>query len=52
MVKSNKNYIVQGENAIPGAWPWQVALLYGGQYFCGGSLISSQFVLTAAHCVE
>lgn len=33
--------------------PWQVALMEkdGGQ-FCGGSIIDSSWVLTAAHCLE
>jgi hypothetical protein len=44
--------IVGGKDAHPGEWPWHVALYFSGQYFCGGTLISDTFVLTAAHCVE
>src|SRR5262249_55119785 len=52
--------IVGGEAAARGAWPWQVAVyrrpMKNGQpvghsfLFCGGSLIHSRWVLTAAHC--
>ena len=43
--------IVGGQNAQPGEWPWQVALLKGSFPFCGGSLVSNQYIITAAHCV-
>jgi secreted trypsin-like serine protease len=44
--------VVGGEDAIPGEWCWQVALINSlNQYLCGGALIGTQWVLTAAHCV-
>ncbi|WP_217512152.1 S1 family peptidase [Vibrio metschnikovii] len=45
--------IIGGEKAQPNDWPYMVSLVYTGKNdpFCGGTLISQQHVLTAAHCV-
>lgn len=47
--------IVGGQPATDEQFPWQVAITYtrndGVLLFCGGALISEQFVVTAAHCV-
>ncbi|NXT46051.1 CTRL protease, partial [Pluvianellus socialis] len=43
--------IINGQSAVPGSWPWQVSLqTRSGSHFCGGSLISEEWVVTAAHC--
>lgn len=55
--------IIGGATATISQAPWQVALLYkypdpdypdADRYaqFCGGSILNSRWVLTAAHCVE
>jgi len=44
--------IVGGVTTGVNEWPWQAALMYGSQQFCGGSLINDRYVLTAAHCTE
>ncbi|KAG9265412.1 transmembrane protease serine 5 isoform X1 [Astyanax mexicanus] len=44
--------IVGGVEATPGRWPWQVSLYYSNRHTCGGSIITSQWIVTAAHCVH
>jgi len=42
--------ITGGFTAERGQFPWQVGLIINFFGFCGGSLISDRWVLTAAHC--
>ncbi|WIV99661.1 trypsin-like serine protease [Kinneretia aquatilis] len=44
--------IVGGTVTTPYSRPYQVALLMNGRQGCGGTLISPNWVLTAAHCVD
>ncbi|XP_049451115.1 transmembrane protease serine 3 [Epinephelus fuscoguttatus] len=43
--------IVGGNISRPGQFPWQVSLHFSSEHLCGGSIITSRWVLTAAHCV-
>uniref|UniRef100_A0A182NXS5 Peptidase S1 domain-containing protein n=1 Tax=Anopheles dirus TaxID=7168 RepID=A0A182NXS5_9DIPT len=46
--------IVNGDEAVPGQFPYQIALLStfsGGSGLCGGSILTNNYILTAAHCV-
>ncbi|MEQ2280090.1 hypothetical protein AMECASPLE_016184, partial [Ameca splendens] len=44
--------IIGGVEATLGRWPWQVSLYYSNRHTCGGSIITSQWIVTAAHCVH
>ncbi|XP_040183295.1 transmembrane protease serine 13-like isoform X2 [Rana temporaria] len=42
--------IVGGSPSTWGRWPWVASLRWDGRHVCGGSIISSQWVMSAAHC--
>ncbi|XP_065787000.1 ovochymase-1 [Muntiacus reevesi] len=44
--------IAGGIEACPHCWPWQVGLRFLGNHQCGGAIINSIWILTAAHCVQ
>lgn len=49
-VHASNNRIVGGKDTSDGEFPYQVSLQYKTQHFCGGSLISEEWIVTAAHC--
>jgi secreted trypsin-like serine protease len=51
LLDEKHQHITNGIEAAPCQFSWQVALIIDNNIFCGGSLISKKWVLTAAHCV-
>lgn len=47
---SNVGLIVGGEQTTIERFPWIVSLQALGAHFCGGSIISTTRILSAAHC--
>lgn len=52
MRQSSGSKIVGGENAAEGDAPYQCSLQNMQRHFCGCSIISNKFILTASHCLE
>lgn len=50
-VKEEVNKIIGGTDANISDFPWQV-YYEAGNYFCGGSIIAEDWVITAAHCTK
>ncbi|XP_053683636.1 phenoloxidase-activating factor 3-like [Sabethes cyaneus] len=47
--------ITNAQDTAPGDWPWHAAIFrrkgHSTDYVCGGTVISEEFIVTAAHCV-
>lgn len=43
-------YLLSGEEAPEGRWPWMAAVYKNGAQFCGASLIGSRWLLSIADC--
>lgn len=50
--ETNNPEIVGGVPAVAGDFPFIISLQSNGAHFCGGSLLDSTTVLTAAHCAD
>ena len=44
--------IVGGESANTNTWGWAVSISISSSNLCGGAVLSSSWIITAAHCVS
>jgi len=51
-VLDEESRIIGGTTAKDGQFPYQAGLSLDNSYWCGGSIISVNYILTAAHCVD
>ena len=43
---------IVGGQIAPSPIPWQVSVQNGGQHFCGGTILDTFTILSAAHCFK
>jgi secreted trypsin-like serine protease len=47
--------IIKGQEAVPHSFPWMVSISGDSDsvpHYCGAALVSSNWVITAAHCAK
>src|SRR5688572_18465270 len=44
--------IVNGTDTTIEVRPWQISLQVQQQHFCGGSILTPEWIITAQHCIE
>ncbi|CAF4949272.1 trypsin-3-like [Pieris napi] len=44
--------IVNGQEADIKDYPYQVSFIVNNSYFCGGFIVSENYIMTAAHCAQ
>merc|ERR1712018_457940 len=50
---ATSSYIVGGKEATPHSIPWQLSVQTPSKFhFCGATIISAKWAVTAAHCVD
>ncbi|XP_014482236.1 PREDICTED: trypsin-3-like [Dinoponera quadriceps] len=52
MMEHDEGRIVGGQKTSIEEHPHQVSLRYGNRHVCGGAIISEDWIITAAHCVQ
>ena len=43
---------IVGGQIAPSPIPWQVSVQIGGSHFCGGTILDTYTILSAAHCFD
>jgi len=51
-IDQNRSRILYGNETSTHEYPWQISMWIGRSHFCGGTLINSEWAITAAHCVD